>query len=45
MAESMIGEIWTDEEAVKYSMIIDSMDIVRAYTKTTQDLRISSVKK
>jgi hypothetical protein len=30
MAESMIGEIWTNEEAVKYSMIIDSIDIVNA---------------
>jgi hypothetical protein len=30
IAESMIGEIWTNEEVVKYSMIIDSMDIVIA---------------
>jgi hypothetical protein len=30
MAESMIGEIWTNEEVVKYSIIIDSMDIVIA---------------
>jgi hypothetical protein len=30
MAESMIGEIWANEEVVKYSIIIDSMDIVIA---------------
>ena len=45
MAESMIGEIWANEEVVKYSITIDSMDIVIAYTKTTHDLRINNVKK
>jgi hypothetical protein len=45
MAESMIGEKHTDEQAVKYSMIIDSNDIVIAYTKTTHDLLINNVKK
>ncbi|HZA07092.1 MAG TPA: hypothetical protein VE619_05250 [Nitrososphaeraceae archaeon] len=45
MAESMIGEIRTNEEAVKYSMTIDSMDIVIAYTKTTHDLLINDIKK
>jgi hypothetical protein len=44
MAERMIGEIWRNEEFVKYSIIIDSMEIVIAYTNTTQDLRINNVK-
>jgi hypothetical protein len=35
--ESRIGVIWIDEYVVRYSMKIDSIEIVVAYTKTTQD--------
>ena len=34
----------TSEESVKYSTMIDSMDIVIAYTNTIQDLWISKVR-
>ncbi|HYZ50934.1 MAG TPA: hypothetical protein VE593_08605 [Nitrososphaeraceae archaeon] len=44
MAESIMGEKCANE-VVKYSMIIDSRDIVIAYTKTTHDLRINNAKK
>ena len=44
MAESIIEEKCTNE-VVRYSMIIDSRDIVTAYTKTIHDLRINNVKK
>lgn len=40
--ESTRGEIWTEEE-VKYSMIMESMDIAIAYTKTIQDFRINKI--
>lgn len=44
MADSIIGEKCA-KEVVRYSMIIDSRDIVIAYTKTTHDLRINNDKK